>query len=93
MLLGVPMVKASLLRNSQWKYQGSWLDAFLFALSVAVGLTPEMLPMIVSANLAKGAVSMSKKMDISIAPNIVKQETADAWLCYAFFSNYNLFSC
>ena len=37
------------------------MEAFLFAVSVAVGLTPEMLPMIVSANLAKGAVSMSKK--------------------------------
>ncbi|MDR3075916.1 MAG: magnesium-translocating P-type ATPase [Synergistaceae bacterium] len=41
--------------------KGSWLEAFLFAVSIAVGLTPEMLPMIVSANLAKGAVSMSKK--------------------------------
>lgn len=38
-----------------------WLNALLFALSVAVGLTPEMLPMIVSANLAKGAVIMSRK--------------------------------
>ena len=33
----------------------------LFALSVAVGLTPEMLPMIVSVNIVKGAVSMSRK--------------------------------
>lgn len=41
--------------------KGSWLDAFLFALSIAVGLTPEMLPMIVSVNLAKGAMAMSKK--------------------------------
>ncbi|MDZ5010963.1 HAD-IC family P-type ATPase, partial [Clostridium perfringens] len=41
--------------------KGDWMEAFLFALSIAVGLTPEMLPMIVSANLAKGAVSMSKK--------------------------------
>jgi len=40
---------------------GRWLNALLFALSVAVGLTPEMLPMIVSANLAKGAVIMSRK--------------------------------
>ena len=38
-----------------------WLNALLFALSVAVGLTPEMLPMIVSANLAKSAVVMSAK--------------------------------
>ncbi|KAG0238467.1 hypothetical protein BGW41_008190 [Actinomortierella wolfii] len=38
----------------------SWKDAFLFALSVAVGLTPEMLPMVVNANLARGAYLMSK---------------------------------
>ncbi|PTQ51641.1 MAG: Mg(2+) transport ATPase, P-type [Brockia lithotrophica] len=38
-----------------------WLDALLFSLAVAVGLTPEMLPMIVTAGLAKGAVFMSKK--------------------------------
>jgi len=38
-----------------------WLNALLFALSVAVGLTPEMLPMIVSANLAKSAMIMSRK--------------------------------
>ncbi|EQF22958.1 magnesium-translocating P-type ATPase [Clostridioides difficile CD160] len=41
--------------------KGDWMEAFLFALSIAVGLTPEMLPMLVSANLAKGAVAMSKK--------------------------------
>jgi len=41
--------------------KGSWLDALLFALSVAVGLTPELLPMIVTSNLAKGAVRMSKE--------------------------------
>jgi Mg2+-importing ATPase len=38
-----------------------WLSALLFAISIAVGLTPEMLPMIVTTNLAKGAVAMSKK--------------------------------
>ncbi|MCE0936329.1 MULTISPECIES: magnesium-translocating P-type ATPase [Pseudomonas] len=41
--------------------KGDWGDAFLFALAVAVGLTPEMLPMIVSANLAKGAVAMARR--------------------------------
>ena len=44
--------------------KGDWLEAFIFAISVAVGLTPEMLPMIVTANLAKGAVAMSKKKTI-----------------------------
>ena len=56
MLVMVPIV---LFMNGFTK--GDWMEAFLFAVSVAVGLTPEMLPMIVSANLAKGAVSMSKK--------------------------------
>ena len=41
--------------------KGDWVEAFLFALSVAVGLTPEMLPMIVTATLAKGAVALSRK--------------------------------
>src|SRR5471032_3274118 len=41
--------------------KGDWMEAFLFALSVAVGLTPEMLPMIVTSTLAKGAVKLSKK--------------------------------
>lgn len=41
--------------------KSSWLHAALFAISIAIGLTPEMLPMIVTTCLAKGAVSMSKK--------------------------------
>ncbi|MDE3143767.1 MAG: magnesium-translocating P-type ATPase [Bacteroidota bacterium] len=41
--------------------KGDWVEALLFAIAVAVGLTPEMLPMIVTANLAKGAVTMSKR--------------------------------
>lgn len=41
--------------------KGNWLEATLFALSVAVGLTPEMLPMIVTSTLAKGATFMAKK--------------------------------
>jgi Mg2+-importing ATPase len=41
--------------------KGDWLQSFLFAVSVAVGLTPEMLPMIVTSTLAKGAVLLSRK--------------------------------
>lgn len=41
--------------------KGNWVEAALFALSIAVGLTPEMLPMIVTATLAKGAVVLSRK--------------------------------
>ncbi len=44
--------------------KGNWTEALLFAISIAVGLTPEMLPTIVTASLAKGAVAMSKKKTI-----------------------------
>ncbi len=53
------MVPVVLLVNGFTK--GNWTEAFLFALSVAVGLTPEMLPMIVTSTLAKGAVLLSRK--------------------------------
>ncbi len=56
MLVMTPIV---LLINGLTK--GNWLEAFLFALSVAVGLTPEMLPMIVTSTLARGAVVLSRK--------------------------------
>lgn len=44
--------------------KGDWTEALLFALSIAVGLTPEMLPMIVTSTLAKGAVFLSRKQVI-----------------------------
>ena len=53
------MVPIVLLINGFTK--GDWLEAMLFALSVAVGLTPEMLPMIVTSTLAKGAVLLARK--------------------------------
>ena len=53
------MVPAVFLINGLTK--GDWLQALLFAMAVAVGLTPEMLPMIVTVNLAKGAMAMAKK--------------------------------
>jgi P-type Mg2+ transporter len=56
MLVMVPLV---FIINGLTK--GSWVGAFFFAVSVAVGLTPEMLPMIVTANLALGAVAMSRR--------------------------------
>ena len=44
--------------------KGNWGSAFLFALSVAVGLTPEMLPMVINACLAKGSAAMGKKQTV-----------------------------
>ncbi len=41
--------------------KGNWLEAIIFALAVAIGLAPEMMPMIVAVNLSKGALNMSKK--------------------------------
>ena len=56
MLVMVPLV---FVINGLTKH--NWMEALLFGISIAVGLTPEMLPMIVTANLAKGAVMMSKR--------------------------------
>lgn len=61
--------------------KGDWFDAFLFAISVAVGLTPEMLPMIVTANLSKGALSMSKKKTIVKNLNAIQNFGAMNILC------------
>lgn len=61
--------------------KGNWLSAFLFAISIAVGLTPEMLPMIVTTCLAKGAVSMSKKKTIVKNLNSIQNFGAIDILC------------
>ncbi len=61
--------------------KGSWLEALLFAIAVAVGLTPEMLPMIVTANLAKGAVNMSKRKVIVKRLNAIQNIGAMDVLC------------
>ncbi len=57
------------------------MEAFLFALAVAVGLTPEMLPMIVTVNLSKGAISMSKKKVIVKRLNSIQNFGAMDVLC------------
>ncbi|MDC8103964.1 magnesium-translocating P-type ATPase [Chryseobacterium sp. B21-037] len=61
--------------------KGNWLEALLFAIAVAVGLTPEMLPMIVTANLAKGAVNMSKRKVIVKRLNSIQNIGAMDILC------------
>lgn len=60
---------------------GNFTEAFLFALGVAVGLTPEMLPMIVTINLSKGAISMSKKEVIVKRLNSIQNFGAMDVLC------------
>jgi Mg2+-importing ATPase len=76
MLVMVPVV---FLINGLSK--GNWLEAFLFGVAVAVGLTPEMLPMIVTANLAKGAVVMSRRKTIVKRLNAIQNFGAMDVLC------------
>ncbi len=61
--------------------KGNWLESLLFAVSVAVGLTPEMLPMIVTANLAKGAVAMARRKTIVKRLNAIQNFGAMDILC------------
>ena len=61
--------------------KGDWVTAFLFALSVAVGLTPEMLPMIVTTNLVKGATTLSKRGTIIKNINSIQNFGAIDVLC------------
>ena len=73
------MVPAVFLINGLTKH--NWLEAFLFAVAVAVGLTPEMLPMIVTVNLSKGALVMSKKKVIVKRLNSIQNFGAMDVLC------------
>ncbi len=61
--------------------KGQWHDAFFFALAVAVGLTPEMLPMIVTVCLSKGAMAMAKKKVIVKRINAIQNLGAMDVLC------------
>ena len=76
MLVMVPLV---FFINGLTKHD--WKEAFFFALAVAVGLTPEMLPMIVSVCLSKGALSMSKKKVIVKKLNSIQNFGAMNVLC------------
>jgi P-type Mg2+ transporter len=75
-LLLVPVV---LLLNGFTK--GDWAPAFLFALSVAVGLTPEMLPVVIAANLTRGAISMVRNKVIVKRLNSIEDLGAMNILC------------
>ena len=61
--------------------KGTWGEAFFFAVAVAVGLTPEMLPMIVTICLSKGAVAMGKKKVIVKRINAIQNLGAMDVLC------------
>ncbi len=61
--------------------KGNWTEAFFFALAVAVGLTPELLPMIVTVNLSKGAIKMSAQKVIVKRLNAIQNFGAMDILC------------
>jgi Mg2+-importing ATPase len=61
--------------------KGNWVEAFLFAVAVAVGLAPEMLPMIVTINLGKGALAMARKKVIVKRLNSIQNFGAMDVLC------------
>src|ERR1700674_1461092 len=61
--------------------KGNWVQAFFFALAVAVGLTPEMLPMIVTVCLSKGAIAMGRKKVIVKRLNAIQNLGAMDVLC------------
>ena len=73
------MVPAVFLINGFVK--GNWMEALLFASAVAVGLAPEMLPMLVTINLAKGAMAMSRKKVIVKRLNAIQNFGAMDILC------------
>ena len=76
MIIMVPLV---FIINGLTKH--NWIEAFFFALAIAVGLTPEMLPMIVSVSLSKGAILMSKKKVIVKRLNAIQNFGAMNILC------------
>jgi P-type Mg2+ transporter len=65
----------------EWLQSRNWTEAFFFAMAVAVGLTPEMLPMIVSVCLSKGAIAMSRKKVIVKRLNSIQNLGAMDVLC------------
>ena len=76
MLVMVPLVFVI-----NWVTKGSWHEAFFFALAVAVGLTPEMLPMIVTVCLSKGAMAMAREKVIVKRINAIQNLGAMDVLC------------
>ncbi len=81
MMIGLILIMAPAVFLINGLSKGNWFEALLFAVAVAVGLTPEMLPMIVTVNLAKGAMAMSKKKVIVKRLNAIQNFGAMDVLC------------
>jgi Mg2+-importing ATPase len=81
LLIRITIVMAALVLVINGVGKHDWASAFLFALSVAVGLTPEMLPMVVSGTLALGALSMARKKVIVKRQSSIQELGAMDILC------------
>ncbi|MFM0513799.1 magnesium-translocating P-type ATPase [Paraburkholderia sp. RL17-373-BIF-A] len=81
LMIGFIVVMVPLVFMINGLSKGNWFEALLFAVAVAVGLTPEMLPMIVTVNLAKGAMAMSRKKVIVKRLNAIQNFGAMDVLC------------
>ena len=81
MLLKFMIVMVPLVLVIDWYQTKSFLDSLMFAASLAVGLTPEMLPAIISENLAKGAVKMAKKKTVVKKINSIQNFGSIEILC------------
>lgn len=81
MMLGLIAIMVPLVFLINGLSKGNWFEALLFAVAVAVGLTPEMLPMIVTVNLAKGAMAMAQKKVIVKRLNAIQNFGAMDVLC------------
>jgi len=80
-MIGTMLIMAGIIFLINLISKGNVIEAFLFALAVAVGLTPEMLPMLVTINLSKGAIAMSQKQVIVKRLNSIQNFGAMNILC------------
>ena len=81
MMLGLIGIMVPLVFLINGISKGNWFEALLFAVAIGVGLTPEMLPMIVTVNLAKGAMAMSERKVIVKRLNAIQNFGAMDILC------------
>ena len=80
-LIRLMLVMVPIVFLSNGLTDGDWLEAGVFALSVGVGLTPEMLPMIITASLAKGSIIMAKEKVVIKKLNAIQDLGAIDILC------------
>lgn len=81
LMLRVMLVMAPLVLLVNGLGKGNWLEALQFAVAVAVGLTPELLPMVITVNLAQGALAMADKKVIVKRLNAIQNVGAMDILC------------